>query len=74
MSRIYSEYGTNVRIIIDGHELIVQKFVEYNDMGWTRVASFHEISDDYAFTNARNCAESLAAKLKSDVNPMWSAA
>ena len=74
MSRIYSEYGPNVRIIIDDHELIVQRFIEYNDMGWTRVASFHEISDDYAFTNARNCAESLAAKLKSDVNPMWSAA
>ena len=74
MSIIYSEYVTNVRIIIDGHELIVQKFVEYNEQGWTRVASFHEISDDYAFTNARNCAESLAAKLKSDVNPMWSAA
>ena len=74
MSRIYSEYGPNVRIIIDGHELIVQRFVEYNDMGWTRVNSFHEISDDYAFTNARNCAEATVAKLKSDVNPMWSAA
>ena len=47
MSRIYSEYGTDVRIVIDGHELIVQKFVEYNDMGWTRVASFHEIRHNY---------------------------
>lgn len=67
MSRIYSEYGTDVRIIIEGHELIVQKFVEYNDMGWTRVNSFHEISDDYAFTNARNCAEATVAKLKGEL-------
>ena len=32
MTRIYSEYGPDVRIIIEGHELIVQKFVEYNDI------------------------------------------
>jgi uncharacterized Fe-S cluster-containing protein len=64
MSRIYSEYGTNVRIVIEGHNLIVQKFVEYNDIGWVRVAAFHEISDDYAFSNARECAESTLAKMK----------
>ncbi len=64
MSRIYSEYGTNVRIVIEGHNLIVQKFVEYNDIGWVRVAAFHEISDDYAFSNARKCAESTLAKMK----------
>lgn len=67
MSRIYSEYGPNVRIVIEGHELIVQQFVEYNEQGWTRVASFHEISDDYAFTNARNRASELAAKIKEAV-------
>jgi len=67
MTRVYSEYGPDVRIIIEGHNLIVQKFVEYNDMGWTRVASFHEISDDYAFTNARNCAEATLAKLKGEL-------
>ena len=65
-SRVYKDYG-NVRIVSEGHELIVQRFVEYNEQGWTRVASFHEISDDYAFTNARNCAESLAAKIKEAV-------
>jgi uncharacterized Fe-S cluster-containing protein len=64
MSRIYSEYGTSVRIVIEGHNLIVQKFVEYNDIGWVRVAAFHEISDDYAFSNARECAESTLAKMK----------
>jgi hypothetical protein len=67
MSRVYSEYGPNVRIVIDGHNLIVEKFVEYNDMGWTRVAAFHEISDDYAFTNARNCAESTLAKMRGEL-------
>jgi len=64
MSRIYSEYGTSVRIVIEEHNLIVQKFVEYNDIGWVRVAAFHEISDDYAFSNARECAESTLAKMK----------
>ena len=64
MSRVFKEYGADVRIISEGYELIVQKFVEYNDMGWTTVRSFHEISDDYAITNACNYAESLVAKLK----------
>jgi len=64
MSRIYSEYGTSVRIVIEGHNLIVQKFVDYYDIGWVRVAAFHEISDDYAFSNARECAESTLAKMK----------
>jgi hypothetical protein len=67
MSYVYREYGRDVRIVKDGHNLIVEKFVEYNDMGWTRVAAFHEISDDYAFTNARNCAESTLAKLKGEL-------
>jgi len=63
MSRIWADYG-DVRIVIEGHSLIVQKFVEYNDMGWTGVAAFHEISDDYAFSNARECAVSTLAKMK----------
>jgi hypothetical protein len=67
MSYVYSEYGSDVRIVKDGHDLIVEKFVEYNDMGWTRVASFHEISDDYAFTNARNCAQSTLAKMRGEL-------
>lgn len=62
-SPVYKDYG-NVRIVSEGHELIVQRFVEYNEQGWTRVRSFHEISDDYAITNARECAEELVAKLK----------
>jgi len=67
MSYVYSEHGSDVRIVKDGHNLIVEKFVEYNDMGWTRVAAFHEISDDYAFTNARNCAESTLAKMRGEL-------
>lgn len=62
-SRVYKDYG-NVRIVSEGHELIVQRFVEYNEQGWTIVRSFHEISDDYAITNACDCAKELVAKLK----------
>jgi hypothetical protein len=53
---IVADYGS-VRTIKEGHEIIVQKLV--ND-AWVWVASYHEISDDYAFTNARNRA--LAVK------------
>jgi hypothetical protein len=50
--QIIESYGS-VRIIKEGHDIIVQKLV--ND-AWVRVTSYHEISDDYAFTNARNRA------------------
>ena len=62
MSYVSKDYG-NVRIISEGYELIVQQFIEYNEQGWTRVRAFHEMSDDYAITNARNCAEALVARL-----------
>jgi len=55
------DYG-NVRIVSIDHDIIVERFVEYNDMGWTKVRSFHEISNDYAITNAYECARELVEK------------
>jgi hypothetical protein len=66
MSYISKDYG-NVRIVSEGYEMIVQRFVEYNEQGWTTVRTFHQMSDDYAITNARNYAEALVEKLKEAV-------
>ena len=63
MSRVFKDYG-DVRIISEGYELIVQKFVEYNEQGWTTVRTFHQMSDDYAITNACTYADTLIAKMK----------
>jgi hypothetical protein len=66
MSYISKDYG-NVRIVSEGYEMIVQRFIEYNEQGWTTVRTFHRMSDDYAITNARNYAEALVEKLKETV-------
>lgn len=66
MSYISKDYG-NVRIVSEGYEMIVQRFIEYNEQGWTTVRTFHQMSDDYAITNARNYAEALVEKLKETV-------
>ena len=66
MSYISKDYG-NVRIVSEGYEMIVQRFIEYNEQGWTTVRTFHQMSDDYAITNARNYAEALVEKLKEAV-------
>lgn len=56
---VFANYGS-VRTIIDEHYIIVQKFENDN---WVDVTSFHEISDDYAFTNARNYALALREEM-----------
>lgn len=67
MSKVFvtRDYG-DVRIISEDLDYIVQRFVEYNDQGWTYVRSFNKMSDDYAITNANNYALALVAKLKGE--------
>ena len=60
------DYG-NVRIISRGLDYVVQRFVEYNEQGWTDVNSFNQMSDDYATTNANQYALALVAKLKGEL-------
>ena len=66
MSRIFKDLG-DVRIISEEYEMIVQRFIEYNDQGWTTLRTFHRMSDDYAITNACKYAESVVAKMKEAV-------
>jgi hypothetical protein len=68
MSNVYvsRDYG-DVRIISRDLDYVVQRFVEYNDQGWTDVNSFNQMSDDYAITNANNYALALVAKLKGEL-------
>jgi len=60
------DYG-NVRIASRGLDYVVQRFVEYNEQGWTDVNSFNQMSDDYAATNANQYALNLVAKLKGEL-------
>ncbi len=68
MSNVYvsRDYG-DVRIISRDLDYVVQRFVEYNDQGWTDVREFNQMSDDYAITNANNYALALVAKLKGEL-------
>ena len=66
MSYVYKDYG-DVRIISEDIYLRVMRYIECNDMGWTEVRTFNEMSDDYAITNARNYAEELVAKMKGEL-------
>ena len=68
MSGIYvsRDYG-DVRIISRDLDYVVQRFVEYNDQGWTDVREFNQMSDDYAITNANNYALRLVAQLKGEL-------
>lgn len=61
-TRIVYDFGT-ARVIdsglspFDGDDLIVE---QRRDEQWVRVCSFNSLSDDYAYTNASNCARRLA--------------
>lgn len=68
MSGVYvsKDYG-DVRIISRGLDYVVQRFVEYNEQGWTDCQVFNQMSDDYAATNANNYALALRAKLREAV-------
>lgn len=41
-----------VRVFHEGHNLNIQ--LNFGNNGWVNVDSYHEISNDYAFTDARN--------------------
>jgi len=60
------DYG-DVRIISRNLDYVVQRFVEYNDQGWTDIQVFNQMSDDYAITNANNYALALVTKLREAV-------
>ena len=66
MSRVFKDYG-DVRIISEEYEMIVQRFIEYNDQGWTNLRTFHRMSDDYAITNACEYARKVVENLKENV-------
>jgi hypothetical protein len=68
MSNIFvsRDYG-DVRIISRNLDYVVQRFVEYNDQGWTDIQVFNQMSDDYAITNANNYALALVTKLREAV-------
>jgi hypothetical protein len=66
MSYVYKDYG-DVRILSEDLDLCVQRFVEFNEQGWTTVATFNQMSDDYAITNAGRYASALVAKLKGEL-------
>ena len=68
MSGVYvsTDYG-DVRIISRGLDYVVQRFVEYNDQGWTDIASYNQMSDDYATTNANNRALAEVARLRGEL-------
>ena len=60
---IYKDYGS-VRIVSEDLDLTVEKLV---DSEWVYVRCFNRMSDDYAITNAVNCAEELFKRKFADI-------
>lgn len=60
---IYKDYGS-VRIVSEDLDLTVEKLV---DSEWVYVRRFNRMSDDYAITNAVNCAEELFKREFADI-------
>ena len=60
---IYKDYGS-VRIVSEDLDLTVEKLV---DSEWVYVRCFNRMSDDYAITNAVNCAEELFKREVADI-------
>ena len=57
----YAKYfGANVRRISRGLELVVQKRNPLTE-GWDDVITFHQMSNDYAYTESAEYASRLAA-------------
>jgi hypothetical protein len=59
-------YGSNVRVRFDGNPMdnAYDVFVdELRDGEWVAVRSFNSMSDDYAYTNARQAATYLNSRL-----------
>lgn len=60
-----TKYGENVRVVFDGSpfekdDVVVEK---QQDGVWVKHQSFNSLSDDYAYTNAKNTARTLQHKL-----------
>lgn len=60
---IYKDYGS-VRIVSEDLDLTVEKLV---DSEWVYVRRFNRMSDDYAITNANNCAKELFKREFADI-------
>lgn len=60
---IYKDYGS-VRIVSEDLDLTVEKLV---DSEWVYVRCFNRMSDDYAITNAVNCAKELFKREFADI-------
>ncbi len=56
--RLHTQVNPSVRIVTRGeYDVVVQHYI---DGGWRDVGVFHRMSDDYAWTNARELAYGLA--------------
>ena len=60
---IYKDYGS-VRIVSEDLYLTVDKLV---DSEWVYVRCFNRMSNDYAITNAVNCAKELFKREFADI-------
>ena len=60
---IYKDYDS-VRIVSKDLDLTVEKLV---DSEWVYVRCFNRMSDDYAITNAVNCAKELFKREFADI-------
>ena len=60
---IYKDYGS-VRIVSEDLDLTVEKLI---DSEWVYVRCFNRMSDDYAITNAVNCAKELFKREFADI-------
>lgn len=66
-------YGPNVRVICRpagdrSSNLCVEVRDPAQPQGWREVQRFNDMSDDYALTNARQCAIRVRATLKEGEN------
>ena len=63
-ARVIYDFGAARVVSLPGESLDI--FVQKRDGvgGWDTVGSYNRMSDDYAFTNARDAAEKLARRIE----------
>lgn len=67
MAASYTSYGDSVRVRNEGspmtsaYDVFVEKLTAGN---WEVVRSFNSMSDDYAYTNAREVARAIAGRVQ----------
>ena len=62
----FENYGSNVRVRYDGNPMdnAYDVFVdELRGSEWVEVVKFNSMSDDYAYTNAKQAAKGLQSRL-----------